>query len=134
MENENKSGVGSFITAIIPLKIKLGIIIGIVAFFFIIIIPVLLLTVLSGNPKIDDEKEGEDSSASENIESTGTATTQVIEKGGLLFPTQDSYFCYPVVGSAKVVQSFGATGSMWKNRSYRNRFYWTKRHKCSGSL
>ena len=132
MDNENKNGVSSFITAIIPLKIKLGIIIGIILFFLVIIVPVMLLTVLLGSGTVENEEDY--SSTSESGGSIGTATTQVIEKGGLLFPSQNSTFCYPVVGSAKVVQSFGATGSMWKNRSYRNRLYWTKRNKCSSSL
>lgn len=131
MNNENKGGISSFITAIIPLKIKIGILAGIIIFFLVILVPVIFLTVLVGGSEVDNEKE---SSTSENVESTGTATTQVIQKDGLLFPSEKAYFCYPVVGSAKVVQSFGASGKMWKNRSYRNRLYRTKRNKCSGSL
>ncbi len=133
MENENKgNGAISFVSSFISLKIKLGIIIGIILFFLVIIVPVLLLTVLSGSGNFEDTNESSSSSESEGT--GGSTTTQVIEKGGLLFPTQNSTFCYPVVGSARIVQSFGATGSMWKNRSYRNRFYWTKRNKCGSCL
>lgn len=116
MGNEsNNSGMSHILSVIISLKIKIGIIISIIVFFFIIIVPIILLMIISNNQLIDDEKEGEDSLSSSEVENTGIATTQVIERNGLLFPTEKSYFCYPVVGSVKVVQQFGKKGSMWKN-------------------
>ena len=75
MENENKgSGVSSFISAIIPLKVKLIILGGIIIFFLIILVPILILTMLTGSSETNNEKNSDTSSS--EIGSTGTASNR----------------------------------------------------------
>lgn len=84
MNDENN---GSFISALIPFKLKMGIILGILLFLLVIIVPVLLVTVIL--PSADDDSESESSSSSSS--DSGTSGSEVISgvtpnEAGFIFP------------------------------------------------
>ena len=120
MEDNKDSGTGSFISTLIPLKIKLAIILGLVLFFLIIIVPILIICVLPFNSSNDDE-EG---ISSEGVTSESTSTEIiVVDRDGLYYPKDHYVFCYPVTKFSVITATFGQSGSLWSRKHTRCRFY-----------
>lgn len=119
-ENENSSS-NSLISSIIPFKLKIGIIIGITTFFIIILIPISVI--MMGASLFSDEDEDKDkdnsssSSSSQNMQTINKEAT-IIERGGLSFLSENSYFCYPITHMTGTTAKFGQSGANWSSKSH----------------
>lgn len=100
-QNNNENILGS-LSSLIPLKVRL--IIGIVFFlFFIIIIFIIIILTAVG---LSEEEENENNTVSSEV--------TVVEKDGLKFMSETSYFCYPITDMTGTASMFGASGRLWK--------------------
>lgn len=110
----NKKGID--IIGMIPLKVKLGIIFGIIHFLIIIIVPVLIVAViLLPFSSVDNKakKSGGGGSSGTSMVQISNAEATIVDKEGLSFMKDNSYFCYPITKMKGTTGKFGSTGKNW---------------------
>lgn len=114
--NEEKKNSSFNLIGLIPLKVKIGIVLFLFQFLIIIIVPVLIVAIiLLPFSSVDNKakKGGGGGSSGTSMVQISNAEATIVDKEGLSFMKDNSYFCYPITKMKGTTGKFGSTGANW---------------------